>query len=168
MSEHTPDPFDGAAFYDARESERLTHTEVEDAVSEACEMAVAGRFADGKWGTGAEVEAEIRRACPMTIEAFRRKEVTDAWVQRAAARAAEVVQESFAEEFGDPEGDGDALAPLAGLLAPAVRTAVTGVEVWACEVVAARSFSADEVVEMMRKWNPDWFDENSGAGEHLA
>ena len=145
--------FDNAKFYDCRDPETLTYESPEEAVE---------RFLDYWLNPGCDVEAVIREKCtPLTVDAYNPKEISDdqreAWVLGIEA----YLEEQFGEEFGDPDG-----APYLDhakdhrlALRAWVYEVIAGEHVWACEKVAERTYTADEVVAMMREERPDWFEE---------
>ena len=75
---------------------------------------------------------------------------------------AERVNDQWCEEYGDPDGDHEIdEAALAAELLPALTAAVARTTVWSCSQVAERTYSAEEVLAMMREDHPSWFKEGA-------
>ena len=148
------DPFDAAEYYDCCDSEEYVHKTPGKALTEFF----------GPWsGPGEDMKKIIRKCCPIEVKAHKRRTVDDGWIVGVAHGLAE----SFAEKWNDEDGYGDPydddipnedLGQLACAITPVVKSFIAArLEVWACEQVAVRSYTADEALEMMREENPHWF-----------
>ena len=140
-------PFDNARFYEACDSERLSHDTVEDAV-----YARLDQFAE----KGDKLVDLIARHCPIVVTAWNPMTVDDDWIKSVAQRFACDLAEAFAEDFGDPDGDGDEMddaaeAAFAQAVAPLIRATAADCNVWQAEEVQARAFDEDVVRRMFAK-----------------
>jgi len=137
------DPFDSATYYDAcDDGENLTYDSVEEALQQRL---------DDCGEPGETLRETIQREAPITVDAYVRAVVTDDWITQQAERMAERLEEAWHDEFGNPDSGFD--YPRAGdetraLLEQAVRKYVESTQVWACERVASREFTAAQLEEM--------------------
>ena len=146
--------FDGALYYDCNDSDVLEHESVEACLDE---------YFDSHMTREGNAEAQIRALCPITVNAFMRKEVDDSWLSWICDALAERVSETFDEEYGNPDGgsewESDTVAGLAKKFKPIVAEFVAGnVTSWQCKQVASRTYDEDQAVAMMRQENPHWFE----------
>lgn len=150
MAEH--DPFDGADYYDCRDSESLSHETVDEAIEDLLDS----------WSSpSCDMVALIQEQSPITVTAYRCAEILEAeWTQRAV-NAAEFILESLDEEYGDPDGSSrEKEQSLGAALAPVIRAwCKEHHQPWQCNPSGERVYEADEVEAMMRKYNKDWFEE---------
>ncbi len=149
-----PNKYDNAKFYDCRDAEHLSH----ESPAEAIEAEV-----DANGEPGCDVAAVISNMGDITVTAYEPEAVTSIWIHHQCDRMVEQLAENFSEDFGDIDGNGDYLsaadrAALATALEPVVREALSKARVWRCRIVGERTYSVEEVLAMMRKHNPDWFD----------
>ena len=117
---------------------------------------------------GCDVVALIREHTPITVTAHNPETVTEEWAKGLAESLLERLDESFSEDFGDPNGNGDEidgedLKEMLPAMTELVMRVCSQAKVWRCEIVAEREYSAEEVEAMMREHNPEWFEENSNA-----
>lgn len=147
------DAFDNADYYACRDPDCLSLSSPEEALEEQL---------DGWVTAGPGAEAEIRSHCPLVVMAFQPRKIPDSIIKILSEDALERIDEHLGEEFGDP--DGGSLFPKAiraeciALLMPVIRAICDKASVWLCEEVGRRSFSADEVVALMREHCPELFD----------
>lgn len=148
--------FDNAAFYDCedRNPENLVHDTPEDAIADFLE------WRNGFDGEQGMIET-IRGLESLTVEAYQPRPLDEKWIDNAAESLAERLQDDWAEDFGDPDGDHQ-IEPDVDALREVVRKAVEGVHVWQCEVVASRTYTVEEVEAMMRAHAPEWFEVTRG------
>lgn len=151
-------PFDDADYYDCGDPEEFSHDTPEEALTDY--------FDNVGDPTAAQCEADIRAHSPIEVKAFKRRVVGDDWLLAVAEQdLAEKFYEAWHAEFGDPDGsisDEDSKM-FARAIAPILRLFIDArLEVWACEQVAMRSYTANECVAMMRKENPGWFEGQCG------
>lgn len=152
--------FDHATYYDCMESERLEHESVEAAIE---------AYLDGWAEPDCDMVALIKARSPIEVEAYERQEVSEDWIKSMAEDLFERFQESFAEDFGDPDGDypdvdKEGLATAVPLLTTALKGIVAHANVWHCDKCGSREYSAEEVEAMMREENPQWFTDTTGKG----
>lgn len=145
--------FDRADYYDCFEgSESLSHESIEDAIT---------AHLDNNINSPREtLQDGIRRLSPLKVYAFTRETVTPEWVKAMALRLVETVEETWADEFGDPDNpglDSDVTEALEGVFCTGLSQALTDQQVWACRVSGSREYTAVEVEIMMRKHNPGLF-----------
>lgn len=144
-----------ADYYDARDSEDLTHESIAEAVEEYLDC-----FID----RDREPIDAIREHAPIEVTAFRRRSVDGGWIEGTARTCLEHAAEAWGEEYGDPDGGDEfdeadydrALPAMAAVLRDFLDK--DGPTVWACSPVGKYSYSAEEVEAMMRAHRPDWFD----------
>ena len=146
------DPFYCATFYDTLDNDTLDHETLSECIEDHLDF-----YAE----IGESLAATIKRVCPITVKAFNRMEVDEAWITRLAGCLMERVAEDFSEEYGDPNGETkftDAeIARQIEKLMPWLRETLSLATVWGCEEVARRIYSAEEVEAIMREWCPEEF-----------
>lgn len=142
------------AFWDCDDGrEVLRHESLEEAIEHDVDDLPQG-----------DIEAEVREAYPsgITVYGFRRREVDREWIEQQAARMAEDFAEQLEDEFGDhltgdhqTFEDDEQLALGADILKLLEKLKL---EPWQCEQVAKVHLSLDELLEMLRELNPEWFE----------
>lgn len=149
-----------AEYWDCCESERLTHTTLEDAL---------GYVIDG-WldprQNAEEVEQTIRRHAPYEVDCYVRNQWTDAAIGHYANYMFDALCEHFDEDedFGDPDEyvhskfDIDQKASIMLAAGAFVAEFAKHTNPWGCSFVGRVVIDADEAVRMMRDANPTWFD----------
>jgi hypothetical protein len=138
----TNDPFDTAKFFDCNESEELSHEEPEEAILELTEYCkleeIAEEFSEG-----------------LTVDAYAPKPLTDADISRHADHLAEITMEWWhdCDSFGSPDGDYAAgeLDLVRSELHKALTKALPQFHIWACEQVAKRHYTPEEIYEITKK-----------------
>jgi hypothetical protein len=134
------DPFDSATYCAVGDSENLTHDSVTDAIQQ---------HLDDCGELGETLRETIQREAPITVDAYERMTVSEGWITRESERMEEGLVEAWFDEFGNPESFTYAVSDdVRALLQHAVRKHVESTQVWACEKVASRTFSATEIEEM--------------------
>jgi len=149
-----------ADYWDCCESERLTHTTLEDAL---------GYVIDG-WldprQSAEEVEQTIRRHAPYEAECYARNQWSDANIGHYANYMFDALCEHFdeCEDFGDPDEyvhsklDIDQKAAIMLAAGAFVAEFAKHTKPWGCGHVGTVVIEADEAVQLMREANPTWFD----------
>lgn len=148
-----------AVFYDCRNSERLSNTSPEEAIVELFDTSIlwSGKLTEGK----------IATHCPVTVTGHAPATIGQEYLYSCAEHAVERFEESLSEDFGDfgdPEGDYPILEEsvrdnLTKKLFEAFNEAAKTVTPWLCEVVEKKQYSAQEVYDILRDSNPEWFEE---------
>ena len=142
--------FKNAKFYDGRDPEVLNHTELEEALVDVFDTA---------WEKGMTVEQHLEECCPVEISAYNPMKID----MTIAANRAECVLEDFEEylheDYGNMDGDHDFWSKeerksIEEKLTAVFREALEKAEAWQCEVVATKSFSAEEVKALI----PEYFE----------
>lgn len=91
---------------------------------------------------------------PLEVVAFRPRSVSVSDSSRWAASAAESIGDMYGDdEYGGPDEDDftDAYVPLARAIQAAIMRVVRDhVMTWSCEVVARRTYSEDELVQILK------------------
>ena len=149
--------FPKADCYDCRNSETLSHETPEEAIE----------YLIDNEGLPRETMGEIiKRLAPVTVTGYVRRLVTDEWIGRIAGSVVEGAVDSWEEEYGDPDGvTGDAITTKAvtraeGTVARALRELYADARVWPCDPIKPSIvLDAAQVEEMMRAYNPEWFEE---------
>lgn len=102
----------------------------------------------------------------VTVHAFSRLVVPEREIELAADDIIERLEERWADEYGDPDGDHklDVSKEQRAQFEAAVRVAYGAAEVWRCEETSAITLEPDEVLEIMRAERPDWFEAPSAKG----
>jgi hypothetical protein len=146
--------FESAAYYDWRpDSEVLSHTEIEEALTDAFESS---------WEKDKTPQELLGELCPIEIWAFKRKEVSPKFAAGVVERWMEDFDEDhWCEEYGNFEDEShpwkaeDSHAIVAELTA-VLQKYVDKAHVWQCEQVATRTFTEEEVKALI----PEWFEES--------
>jgi len=148
-------------FYDCGDGEQLSHESPEEAVED---------WLEGWLEPDCDVSAAIREQAPIELTVFRRNALEAGWVERQAEMALETLEESFSEEYGDPEaGLSDSQFERAKkeclpALTKAFQDFISQFEVWRCDPIAKVILDADQIEEMMRAYNPDWWTDAKSLG----
>ena len=151
------DRFPEADYYDCRQSEQLQHETIEEAVHDFLEVEMA---------RDCDVAALIREHSPITVEAYRRKPVSEAWFERQAEIMVENAEGAFSEDFCEADDSPDNI-PQERILAcrkavtEAIKTMFAGMVPYDCEVIGKFDLEAEEVEALMREWEPGWFEEDA-------
>jgi len=154
-----PDPYETATYYDAEDAEAYVHETPESAIEAYLDMYMT---------PGCDAAKVIAECGQITVLAHRRRDVTDGWVRNQARALTESLIEAWGEEFGNTDGSTfdeftDAQVTKAEEdLVPWIRETIGHAVVWQCEKVAERTYSADEVLAMMRVSRPEWFEKEGG------
>lgn len=148
------DRYDAADFYDASDDPENLRCETDIEAIEA--------LLDSWTEPNCDMATVIAEHGACTVVAWARRQVSDAELERHADFLAEAFSERIDDEYANPDGKpclSDGVdAELRAALLPVLRAAVTRANIWACEEVGRRSYSAEEVDAMMRDENPDWFE----------
>lgn len=152
------DKFKGirADFWDCQDAERLTHL---DPIS-ALEAIV-----DCHREIESSTEATIREMGEISVDAYRRAELTEQHVDDAIDRALEAAREALEEEseLGDDESSAhpmfsiDVLFQQRPAFEAAVRAMAAKAKVWKCELAISIALTPDETIEILRGERPEWF-----------
>lgn len=147
-----PDPFELCEFYTCRDPDQLSLSTPEEAIEENL---------DG-WLPDGDAAKAILGHGPITVTGYSPCTVPDGVVKTLAQTALELIDERLGEDFGDPDGGSmfskEQTEAAVALLLPAVRKVCDNANVWACEKVATRTYSPEEVLVMMREHCPEWFE----------
>lgn len=139
--------YDNASFYDATESESLTHEEPEDALRE-----VVDDMAD----PGESLESAVARVAPVTVRAFVRRELTDDELRQYAQAAIERISEDLDENVGHPEDPDVHVLPqavfddLVKLVTQRLIQRHYELAVYDCVPAGQRTYTAAEMVALLR------------------
>jgi len=143
--------FDAAELYEIGDGEELSWTTPEEAIEQ---------WLDGWLSPGCDAEKIITEHTPLTVTAYVRMKVDERFVQRRAEFMMEDFAEAFCEDYMNPNehtelvGEKEATVQLIALL----RDLIAKQNIWACDPVAKKEYSTDEILKMMREENPDWFE----------
>lgn len=154
MTITTTGTYEGATYYDCRDSERLSCETEDEAIEEFIDLQLEPRM------TPAEVEAKIREIDSVEVAAHFRQEWDESEIQDWAEYAAERVNDSVSENYGDPDGD-----PvfdekeLKAAFAEALRKVKP--QLWMCERMGSRTYEGDDLVAKVREICPEWFEDKA-------
>ena len=140
--------FDNADYYGGEDEETLEYTSPEEYIERIIE----------DWGKN-WIKA-IPEASPIFVRAYKRREIDEHWIRHQAERFSRNINEAFQEDFGDPDGDAnqpDSMKFISEIADLVKRILSTG-EVWQCDPIGSRKFSAEEVEKMMRENRPEEFE----------
>lgn len=143
-------PFDTAKFYDSDDCEELRHTEVEEAIEDAL---------DSAWDKGKTPDQVLEEITPLTITAFNPKEVDPEIAGNRAQAVLDDFDESMWHDYGDQIGHNklwteSALTSIKTKLEAGFKLALELMSVWQCEAVGSRTYTAEEIREIV----PGWFE----------
>ncbi|MGE3526004.1 MAG: hypothetical protein AB7I33_08780 [Gemmatimonadales bacterium] len=145
----TSDAFDSAAYYTCDDdAENLCHETPEDAIWELLEDR----------GLSGPDDPDIR---DVEVYAYARVMPAPREAETLAAFAMELIVERVEEEHGNPDGGRDVLdgadcEHIEAALAALLRDAFTRATPWACERVAQRTYTREQVVAIGREAFSDW------------
>ena len=150
MSEMS-DAFKNAQWFDACDSETLTHDTWQEAVEEWVEKRLTGPFPMDD----DEFERQVRAMCAVSVRAMDPMRFSKSELKGASEEMAEEFLRDYLEERDNPEPPDDH-DPTNGnfvLIVAAFRDAIEKAEqlidVWMCHEVASHSFDFDEVWEIV-------------------
>ena len=137
--------FDTATYYDCLDGEELTHKTRRDAIEALLDEAHGGHAACA--------EAIVRLA-PVTVRAYSRMVVSDNGRVAMVLGSIDAISLHL-QEYDDPNGCGDSpwidRASVIGILRKAIDEILDKhAMIWACEEVASREYSAEEIKELLR------------------
>jgi len=138
------DKVDGAKFYACDDPEILTHTCVEEAIEE---------WLDVQWEPDQSSAEILDRICPIEVIAYDEMGKREASIKGRGESVMEDLEEHLMEDYGNPDGDFDFWAPeqrqeLIAQLDDVFKRALDKADVWQCESVGMRQFTAMQVLEM--------------------
>lgn len=143
-------------------AERLSTTEFEEAVTE---------FVDGFLAPGCDTEKILReKVAPLEVYGYSRAAVTDSRLELEADDLVDHLAERLSEdEWGDPDGRHDVLSSTGRALlkerfAAALRSVRAHIVPWHCEVTKTVVLEADELVALVRRLEPEWFEAEVSRG----
>lgn len=146
-------PFETCDFYDARECETLTCESAEEALEE---------YVDGMLTLGCDTARIILEHGSFEIRGFRRGVISDSTVQAFANSTLDQLDEYLGEDYGDPDGgtmfSKAASAECIEELKVVIRKVCDRATVWACERIATQTYEPEEVLALMKKKCPSWFE----------
>lgn len=104
----------------------------------------------------------VDRSRPVTVFAYRRLQISDQWIDNVTEWMLDCFSQQYADEYGDPDGDGadtpeEALLEAQQVIHAAVVKLVAATHVWACEVSDKIDLTADQVEAVLRDRCPEWF-----------
>lgn len=144
----------GATYYACNDPEELTHEDPEEAIHD---------YLDNLgWTSWRKTIAE---AAPVEVTAYTRKEVPDEQIRQWALRMVEDLEENVGEEYGGPDGfdfETKAKEALFVGIQAAAKKCIEASHIWACEQVATREYSEEELLEMFKE---DIEEEEAEGGE---
>jgi hypothetical protein len=137
--------FNSADYYTVDDVDTLTYTTPEDALEEWLDLIDAD-----------DVEAWIQQNAPITVTAYKRDAVSDAWYLEEAKGLADTAENSWWETYGDPYDTWKLEAnpkvrfrnTLAKEIEAVLRRVVGAAEVWICSPCGEREYSAVEILEL--------------------
>jgi ASC-1-like (ASCH) protein len=142
-------------FYDCSDGEQLQYTEPEEAVE---------YWLEGWLEPNCDVSAVIREQAPIELTVFKRNELEPGWVESQAERALDQVEQCFDDEYGNPNGTDpgtwtESRKKCFQAVVEAFKSFVTDHQIWRCDPIAKVMLDAEQIEEMMRAYNPDWWDD---------
>lgn len=129
------DFYETADYYDACDNgENLHHTCEEEALDE--------------WYCSQE--SEDVRDQKVTVVAYKRKVIPNSFFKNLAERLVYTVAENVQEEFGNPDGDNEAIKDTEKAV-QVLTEALKGLDydVWACEEVGSRTYEGEELQKLV-------------------
>ena len=142
-------------FYDCSpDAETLTHEDPEEALE---------YWIDSLSSLNCDTSAVIRENCPVTVYASVRGTVSPKFLESVVLRTMDLVNESFVEEYGDPDDSHSDLESSPEIVAK-LRTALgeylaTGY-VWRCDPAGEVTLNAEQVEAILREYAPERWDED--------
>ena len=150
--------FDKAEFYNANDSDTLTHESPEEAILEYLDTMHDPR--DGK-----TAEQQIIDLCPIEVVAYVREEIADEFVAWLLERLADQVEKSWAEDYGNTEEHDelpvDAKKAFAEAIRPHVAALMASKPVYRCKQIAERDYTKEEVLALAKEEWPEEFGLNA-------
>ena len=148
----SPKPWDdGAVYYSTSDQdERLTCETLDECIQEHLEY---GSF---------NLKEAVSKV--VTVYAWKRDEIdVEDETKDRLDNMVERLAEEIGDEYGDPEGGEDifgaeAEAAFKAAMVPAVRALLETVTVWRCSVIGERTFTPEELMEWVKKNNPEWLE----------
>lgn len=118
-------------------------------------------------GRSADTAAIIAKHAPVEVRAYNPMPVPNQDRDRWASYLLEHLHDLLEESYGDPDGnvesidpdDHDLLRRFRGLIDHVLAHA----DIWQCECVGKREYSAAEIEAMLREHRPDWFEFEEGS-----
>lgn len=153
------DLFEKADLYDWQDDqEYLSCDSPDDAICECVDSHIAGL------NSADERINEIREMGDITIYAFQRDVLDPKFCERAADRAFETFEESWADEYGNVD-DGTAFENTDSaivdqakkMIEDAFKLLCEKTPVWRCSKVAHRDYPVDEVIRIAKERWPELF-----------
>mgnify|MGYP000874416358 FL=1 len=145
--------FPEGELYGCSDPECLTATEPDEAIEEYIDNQCWPKM------TEAEFLAVVRH--PLTVTAYKRSVVPESQVKAWAESLTETLEESWAEEYGDPDGTHRLCREADAIMREAVTKIVASSTVWSCEDVGEVELTGAQVEALMREWRPDWFEDEA-------
>lgn len=144
--------FQDADFYDCNDREDLEFETPQEAVFD---------YLDSQCEPGCNALDVIKKACPLTVYAYKRMQTDDMFLETEAKHLLEIAEEDWLEVYGNPEADSSfakedhekAIPALVGLL----RMFYSNGDVYACDGVGSVTLDALQVEALMHEFNPEWF-----------
>lgn len=115
-------------------------------------------------GMRMNVQDWLEDAAPfMTIGAYKRMQLTPAWIKNQAKSLTENLRENFSEEHGDEDGDDRLTDEHAKELMHKMHEVVTWyavhARVWNCEELKKFRLDKDDILEVVQQLRPEWLKE---------
>jgi hypothetical protein len=139
-------PIPQGDFYDCRDAENLQY----DTPEEALEY-----YFDGWASPGCDMTEVIQKYTPVELRVYEQTSLDPKWVGRQAERALDLLEESFDEEYGNPEDykeDGwiDAKKECLPALLEVFKKFLSYRDVQRCDEIASVSLDASQVEELLK------------------
>jgi hypothetical protein len=134
-----------------QDAERLTHTEVLDALEE---------LIDRNYEKGVSCEDQIRAMGDVTLYGWTRKTPSEKDIRRLTDSALEAVFECMGEEleWSDPDSDGEPNGLLPALFEAAIRQDLQQRHIWGCDQTHEIELTTEQVLDIARLEWPHWFE----------
>lgn len=141
-----------AAFFDCRDSERLSHESPAEAVLD---------WLDSNHDPTKQLEDHVAELCPVTLKAYARDAVTPRWFKEATNAAINALVASFDDYYRTDDDDGDRtcrkeVQAQHAEVEAMVRRVFAKVEPWGCHEVGSVTLEADDVLALVRIHAPQW------------
>lgn len=154
---HCDDAYESARYYDCRDAECYTHESPEEAIAE---------LLDDNYEKGKSILDTIAECSPITVEGYVHETLDPLFGSNAIDRMLEEIDESWHEDYGDPDGDHP---PWNAKKQLEVRTKLEMVldecleeaHIWQCKSAGKREYTEEGVLALMKEHNPEWFDETA-------
>ena len=148
--------FDNADFYDCSDSaDELQHSSLEECI---------GEYLYGFIDDEGDIIAEISKCAPLTVDAYRRDPIPPTWARGKAAYLVDQLLEEIAEDEegfrpAGPITEDNRKELIQGFM-ETIGQVMTVIENFNCSKVASKTYTADELVALMREHSPEWFEES--------